>query len=403
MPSRPLATAGFAPEPDVSATEGLFSELLIERGAFAWNKGFLDLMPTAVFVCDEDGRVACFNDKAVDLWGRTPSLFDLRERYAGAVRLFWPGGRPMEAHEVPMLTVVHSGIPIENGELLLERPTGARVHVQFNARPLKSPTGKILGSICALEDISELRHAHSERDRLVAELERALTVRDEFLSVASHELKTPLTALFIQVDSLLRVMNGNEDGTVSRERLERAAKRLRGQMTRLTRLVDDLVDVSQLADHPLELSLEPVSVAGVVLQVVERLADKSKQKRAPIQVHLEANVLVRADPSGLDQVLTNLLDNAIKYGEDKPVDVSVVSEGAHAKISVRDHGIGVASGDQYRIFERFERAVSDRHYGGLGLGLWICRNLVDAMDGSIEVRSEESQGATFTVTLPLVE
>jgi len=403
MRPRPLAATTYATRPDSSATEGLFAELLIERGAFAWNKGFLDLMPTAVFVCDVDGQLTCFNDKAVELWGRTPALFDPRERYTGAYRLRWPGGRPMDAQEVPMASVIRTGERFENGEVILERPDGTQLFVQYNARPLKSPNGTLLGAISAFEDVSELRQAHADRDRLVAELERALTVRDEFLSIASHELKTPLTTLNIQVDGFLRELKTDGQTVLSTDKVERVARRLRAQILRLSRLVDDLLEVSELSTDRLELELEPVNVGSVVMQVVERFTDRARQRHSPIRVHLEAHVMARADASGLDQVLTNLLDNALKYGEGKPVDVSVGQSGETATVTVTDLGIGIAPPDQERIFERFERAVSERHYGGLGLGLWICRNLMEGMNGRIEVQSEHGKGATFLLKLPLME
>ena len=113
--------------------------------------------------------------------------------------------------------------------------------------------------------------------------------------------------------------------------------------------------------------------------------------------------MLRADASGLDQILTNLFDNAIKYGEGKPVDVTLHSEGSFGVLSIRDRGIGIHPHNHERIFERFERAVSERHYGGLGLGLWICRKLVSGMDGTLEVESTPGQGATFHLNLPRVD
>ncbi len=169
---------------------------------------------------------------------------------------------------------------------------------------------------------------------------------------------------------------------------------------RLEQLVQGLLDVSRIAAGRLELQVEDVDLAVLVREACERFEDEAKKCETELRLRVEGTLPGRWDPLRLDQVLTNLLSNAIKYGRGQPVDVTVEGSAASALIRVQDHGIGIAPEHHDRIFGRFERAVSNRHFGGLGLGLWITRQLVEAMSGRISVKSAPGEGATFTVELP---
>ncbi len=234
---------------------------------------------------------------------------------------------------------------------------------------------------------------------LYADAQRAVRLRDDFLSIAGHELRTPLTALQLQLHGLLRhvrkpVMPSANDIA---ERLEKAS----GHVARLERLISELLDVSRISTGRMLMHAEEMDLAALAREVVERFGDDSERARAPLTLAAPAAVVGRWDRQRLDQVLTNLVANAIKYGAGKPIDVEVARDGAHALVHVRDRGIGIGSADQERIFGRFERAVSERHFGGLGLGLWIARQIVEAHGGSITVRSTPGVETIFTVALPL--
>lgn len=244
-----------------------------------------------------------------------------------------------------------------------------------------------------LEDLADRAALSIENARLLREAREAVRVREEFLSIAGHELRTPLTTLQLQLHALER--SGPDDHKVG-QRLERC----RGQVERLTKLVNELVDVPRLATGRLKLRPEPVDLAELAAEVVGRFAEDGQRAGVELTVAAE-RVLGEWDRLRVDQVITNLVSNAIKYGAGRPVRVEARPGDACAILAVRDQGIGIAPDRLPSIFERFERGVEERSYAGFGLGLWIVRKIVEAVGGSIAVESELGRGSLFTVALPL--
>ena len=237
-----------------------------------------------------------------------------------------------------------------------------------------------------------------ENARLYAEAQEAIRLRDEFLSVASHELKTPLTTLQLQLDGLNRALGST---LVSEDRLSKRLQTANRQTVRLTSLVENLLEVSRITTGRLGLQREQVDLGELVADAAERF--EAPARNAGCQLTIEAaSTPVRGhwDRVKLEHVLANLLSNALKYGAGKPVRIRVEESEGVARLSVTDAGIGIAAEDISRIFGRFERAVSTRHYGGLGLGLFIARQIVEAHGGEIQVRSAPIRGSEFTVILP---
>jgi signal transduction histidine kinase len=173
------------------------------------------------------------------------------------------------------------------------------------------------------------------------------------------------------------------------------------QVARLAELVTKLLDVTRIGAGQLQLDIEEFDFVPVVREIVERFAEPALAAGSPLRIHSPQLLIVRADRSRLDQVVTNLLSNAVKFGAGKPIDVTLQDDASRFQLTVRDHGIGIASEYSLRIFNRFERAVSTRHYGGLGLGLYITRRIVEAHGGTIQVDSAPGAGATFTINLPV--
>jgi signal transduction histidine kinase len=244
------------------------------------------------------------------------------------------------------------------------------------------------------EDLARLVSAAVDTARLFLRAQEAVAARDEFLSIASHELKTPLTSLVLNSDSLRAAARRGD--------LEAAAKKaevMRRNVDRLTRLVSSLLDISRISAGRLDLELEEVDLGDVVREVVARFEDEARRAGCVVRLSADAPAVGRWDRLRLDQVATNLLSNAIKYGRGKPVDVAVETEGDRATLTVRDRGIGISAADQRRIFQRFERAVSKRNYGGFGLGLWIVRQIVESLGGTVRVESVPGEGSTFEVEL----
>jgi PAS domain S-box-containing protein len=299
-------------------------------------------------------------------------------------------GSPLSAH-VPPSHAAKVAVLLERArasdagardEAALRGPGGAVVPVLLSANEMHVEREDLLCLVAA--DLSE-----------VGRLQDALRARDEFLSIASHELKTPLTALLLQIEGLLRLGAAAEPHVVQ-GRLEAA----RRQSRRLAQLVNDLLDVSRLRAGRLDLTLDDVDLSAVVAEVVERHRREALAAGCAVDVAAAGPVRGRWDRSRLDQVATNLLSNAMKYGKGRPIRIDVAREAGLARLAVADHGIGIDAADHARIFERFERAAPERQYGGMGLGLWISREILARMGGTIRVESRLGEGARFVVELP---
>ena len=233
---------------------------------------------------------------------------------------------------------------------------------------------------------------------LYREAQEAVQVRDRFLAMAAHELRTPLASLLLQVQRLGRKMNGEHPPEPGPLRTQ--CTTIERQVHRMEALVNTLLDVSNIVRGPLHLRPEPVELGELVR---ERIADAVRlHARVSPNITLHALRPVRGlwDRLRIDTVVSNLLGNAIKYGAGQPIEVTLDAAGETARLEVIDHGIGIDPRDQERIFQQFERAVSGQHYGGLGLGLWLAHRIVVAHGGSIAVDSEPGQGARFVVLLP---
>ncbi|WP_224373015.1 sensor histidine kinase [Hyalangium versicolor] len=239
-----------------------------------------------------------------------------------------------------------------------------------------------------------------ERSRLYTRAQKAVAQRDEFLSVAAHELRTPLAAMKLQIQSLQRNLSRPPEAEDNKPQLIAKADAVARQVKRLEALVTDLLDLSRLTAGKLALRLEEVDLHELAREVCERMAEEATRAQSPLTIYAESRVRGHWDRARLDQVLSNLLSNALKYGAGGPIDVTLTADSTWVFLSVRDRGIGIPPEDQARIFERFERAVPGRNYSGFGVGLWICKQIIDALGGRIRVESQQGQGSTFEVTLP---
>lgn len=246
------------------------------------------------------------------------------------------------------------------------------------------------------EELARRCAAAVENAKLFQQAEKAIKLRDDFLAVASHELRTPLTPLRIVLDSLAaRLRKGEGDPLTLLSRAQRSVERL-GE------LVNDLLDVSQLEAGRLKLQSKPFSMSALVLEVVHELEGASPRHRIVID-RLAEDVVVVGDHDRIVQVLTNLLDNAIKYSpQGGDVRLSLTTTPRDTVLSVTDQGVGIPAEQQGLIFGRFSRATTApiSRFGGLGLGLYICRTVVDRHGGRIWVESEVGKGSTFFVSLP---
>lgn len=329
---------------------------------------------------------------------RKTAIFELTFDGKAVVRLDDVTCDPRYGHNAP-----YRGLP--EGHLRVR---------SYLAAPVKTRTGVVLGGLFfghpepavfterherILEGIIAQASIAIENARLYQEQRETIRHRDEFLTVASHELKTPLTSLHLQLQLLAR---GVQEALPQPDaRLETRLERAQRQIQRLAGLVDSLLDVSQMAEGGWELRCAPVDLAQLARTTADTLRESLATAGCPLQLRAEHPTWGEWDAERLRQMLIHLLTNAAKYGPGRPVEVAVEPRDGEAVLTVTDQGIGIAPEDLQRIFSKFERAVPARNYGGLGLGLYLSREIVHAHGGTIGVRSRPGEGATFEVRLPL--
>jgi PAS domain S-box-containing protein len=350
----------------------------------------------AIFMLDCEGRVATWNAAAERINGYPAS--EIIGHHASVFRL--PEEVVAGRCERELETARRVGRFEEEGWRV--RKDGTRFWANVVLTAIHDKTGELIGYAKVTRDLTERRRLDEERLQRVR-AEEALRVRDEFLSIASHELKTPLTSLQIELYGMReRIGEGEGDQRLSRK-LDRASR----NADRLSGLIDTLLDVSRIATGRLTLKPERFDLAESVHSVVEGM--RGTAARAGCELRLEGAPVDDAgagriwgswDRLRIEQVVMNLLSNAFKYGAGQPVTVSVFRDGRDAVVKVSDKGPGVADKDVHRIFDRFERAAPMRHYGGLGLGLYVSREIVRAEHGSIAVHNLPEGGACFEVRLP---
>jgi signal transduction histidine kinase/Na+/proline symporter len=238
-----------------------------------------------------------------------------------------------------------------------------------------------------------------ENATLFTDAQEAIRARDEFLAIASHELKTPLTPLRITIQALRRAMVRG-DPRMTPERRDQLFRTADRQVHRISGLIDDLLDATRIGTRRLRLEPRPTDLAEAVRAVVERHGDEITHAGCALTTRLAPNAVGEWDRSRLEQVVTNLVTNALKYAPGAAVEITVEADDRTARLVVRDAGPGIAPEDQERVFRPFERAVSYLHVSGFGLGLYIVREIVAAHAGTVRVDSAPGQGAAFVIELP---
>jgi PAS domain S-box-containing protein len=228
---------------------------------------------------------------------------------------------------------------------------------------------------------------------LYGKAKEALKARDEFLTIAAHEIRGPITSIHLAVQVLL----GDKVSAAEKPKLFAIIER---EDRRLGRFVNELLDLGRVRKGPIQFNLEQVDFGDVVREAAGNLAGDLSHSRSPLSITMEGDLVGQWDRSGLSTVATNLLSNAIKFGEGKPISITVRENQGETTLQVKDHGIGIQPEMIDRLFQPFERGVSTRNYGGLGLGLFIARTIVEGLGGAIRVESKPKEGSTFTVELP---
>lgn len=373
----------------------------------------------AIFVMDPEGHILTWNKGAQQLKGYRPD--EIVGKHFSAFYSQADLDRNHPAYELKQAKKF--GRYEEEGWRF--RKDGSRFWANIVITKLTNKRGALVGFTKVTRDLSERRRAeeklqlaYADLDRRVQErtkelavsnarlaqreqeLERAVQMRDEFLSIASHELKTPVTSLKMQMQ-MLRERSKPEQGLMPPpERIVRAVESSLRQIDRLALLIEDLLDVARASASKLEFHIERAELGPFVEEVVGRHADHAQAAGCKVELRTEPGIYAQVDKFRLEQVLVNLLTNAFKYAPGTKVEVALGAGEGRALISVRDHGPGIPAGQQARVFERFERAQNSRNISGLGLGLYISREIVRGHHGEIRLKSTPGQGATFEVELP---
>jgi PAS domain S-box-containing protein len=349
-------------------------------------RNMADVSPVLLWMSEPDGLCTFFNQTWLRFTGRT-----LEEEWG----VGWSEGVHFEDFQRCMDTYVASFNErrVFEMEYRLRRADGEYRWILDHGCPRYTPEGIFAGYIGSCVDITERKMAE-------ADLRAAVQARDEFLSVASHELKTPLTSMQLQIDGLERMVRLDGQHALRSGRLAKAVSSISGQAVRMGDLINVLLDVSRIASGRLEFEATEVEMNDLAHQVVERWRPAATAARCELVLQSGRPVRGMWDRIRLEQVFNNLLSNAVKYGQGKQIEVEIAGDERQVRFRVSDRGIGISLADQGRIFQRFERAVPARNYGGMGLGLWICRQIVEGMGGAIRLESVPGQGSTFLVELP---
>jgi len=280
--------------------------------------------------------------------------------------------------------VLQTGEP-SSAEMRIKDKHGNYRWVLNRIVPVKNAQGEIIKWYGSGTDIDNIK-------KIEQDLKSALSVRDEFISLASHELKTPITSLSLLLELTQRSLRKSK---VVDKYMDRALRELR----RLRFLVDELLDVSKISAGKMDVHFEKYDFCEIVYEVLERYQNDPRIQ-AIIEPFKERHpIIIECDKFRIEQVVTNLISNALKYGEEKPIEVSISEDSDLVTLSVRDFGLGISESDHKKIFERFERVSSQRGISGLGVGLYICKSIMDVHKGEIFVESEIGEGSTFKIKL----
>jgi PAS domain S-box-containing protein len=294
---------------------------------------------------------------------------------------------PAEEHETLEHLIRRGHLDAVRAEMTILGASGRGLPTQVSLNPINLEEGPSIGVI--VTDLSE-RKRHDQA-------EAAVRMHDEFLAIASHELRSPLTTLVLSLEA---VEHDRMKGDVTQ--IQRSLHRAQKQADRMGHLLDRMLDVSQMVSGRLKLDLATCDLSDVVRDIIQRLSEEAFKASCELRLKLSSGIIGLWDRFRLDEAFSNVISNAIKYGAGRPIDVQLQAKDEKAVLVVEDNGIGIAPDDLSRIFGRFERTIASKNYGGLRLGLYITRQIVEQHRGSIRAENGSGGGARFVIEVPLV-
>jgi PAS domain S-box-containing protein len=352
----------------------------------------VDSSDDAIVGKDLNGIITSWNAAAETMFG-----FTADEMIGKSIRLLIPDDRQQEEDEV--LAHIRRGERVDHYETVRHRKDGSFIPVSLTVSPIRTPDGVIIGASKIARDISDRKRADEERQRLLKIARDAAQMKDEFLATLSHELRTPLNAIV----GYLRMMQA---GLITGDKQRRAVDVVVRNATSLTQIVEDVLDVSRIISGKLRLEVQAVELPSIIQDTVETVRPAADAKGIRLDVIVNPRTApVSGDPARLRQILWNLCSNAVKFTErGGRVQVRLEQVNSHVELIVSDTGVGISAAFLPHVFERFRQADAgiDRERGGLGLGLAICRHLVELQGGRIFVNSDgPGKGSTFRIEFPI--
>ncbi len=409
------------------------------------NRALLDLIPVAVYLIDVSGRIQQANQRATELWGRTPTLGDTDQLFCGSFKTYLPDGAHRPYGRCPMATVASGELAeARNAEVVIERPDGSRITVSENIVPLKNGNGEITGAMNCFHEIPDRRRlerraqqmdkltevnqavliaglrqqeltqaseklnellqreiaertqAQDELQEKIEQARRATSVRDNLLAVVSHDLRNPLSVILMATASMARPFGGDD-----RRKSHKQIGSIKRAAERMNYLIQDLLDAASIEAGELSVERRRLAVAPLIAEAIDAMQPLAARKSLHLENELPADLPpVLADTGRLQQVFANLLANAIKFTSDGGT-ITVRAETVReiVQFSVTDTGSGIPSEDLPHLFDRFWQAPRTARQG-TGLGLSIVRGIVVAHGGRVWVESRVGAGSTFFFTLP---
>jgi PAS domain S-box-containing protein len=358
------------------------------------NETITDNAASCLFMMDSNGHPTFMNPAAKRVTGYQ-SLSEIKDRPLHyAVHWRKPDGSLYPMEECPIDNAQATLQPVQDQEEIFCRKDGTLFPVSYSVAPLEKD-GKVVGSVLEFRDISEQKKIENA-------LHEAIRTRDTFLTIASHELKTPLTSLKLQTQLFNRSIQKYGVQFLEPEKTRKLTSNTIKQVNRLNRLVDDMLDISRIRTGRLSIQPEVLNLGELIQEVLDRMALNFDEAGCEINLQIKGHIEGVWDRARLEQVIINILTNALRYGPGKPIELRAQYDENRVLIHIQDSGIGIAGENLERIFGQFERAISENEVSGFGLGLFISRQIVEAHGGRIWVESHLGHGSTFVIELPLV-
>lgn len=357
-------------------------------------RGLLEKLPAGAYTCDPNGLITYYNQHAVQLWGRSPSLNDPADRFCGSFKLYALDGSPISHDQCWMALALKNCLEYNGHEIIIERPDGQRRTTLAYANPISDETGRLIGAVNVLVDISDRKRAEDA-------LKEADRSKNEFLATLAHELRNPLAPIRAAVKILQLKSKPTRESQSALDVIDR-------QTRQMTRLIDDLLDIARITSNKLELRKARIELRDVLNAAIETSQPLIEQRGHEfIVAGPNEAIYLDGDMVRLAQVVSNLLNNAAKYTDrGGRIWLTAETKDGNAVVTVRDTGMGITPEVLPRIFEMFtqaDRAITGSP-GGLGIGLTLVRRLVQMHGGTITVRSDgPGKGSEFIIGLPMFD